>query len=309
MELYQLKTFVTVAEEGHLTRAAERLHASQPSVSGHIRALEDELGLTLFERTPKGMRLTAAGAALKTKAASVLKAADALRYEATRQKGELSGELRLGLHIDPRWLKIGELLAAMQSTHPGVELHYLQCMSWEAPEELLAGRLDAAFVNRVPDNDAVLAHKLETLDLAIVGPLQWRDRLQKADWQAITALPWVWLHSLCPLYEVAEHLFEETGLIPIKAVIADQEAALHNLVSSGVGLTLMLSKEARAAKDTIFTIQDKAGSVDLSFIYLKKRAEDPVIRAILRVIQSLWGIAEQGPAMVAEATKPAKIKA
>ena len=66
---------------------------------------------------------------------------------------------------------------------------------------------------------------------------------------------------------------------------------------------------AKETKDNFFIVQDKAGSVDLSFIYLKKRAEDPVIRAILRVIQSLWGIAEQGPAMVAEATKPAKIKA
>jgi hypothetical protein len=82
-------------------------------------------------------------------------------------------------------------------------------------------------------------------------------------------------------------------------VIADQEAALHNLVSSGVGLSLMLSKEAHTAKDTIFIVQDKAGSVDLSFIYLKKRAEDPLIRAVLRVIQSLWGIAEQETVAVA----------
>lgn len=308
MELYQLKTFVTVAEEGHLTRAAERLHASQPSVSGHVRALEDELGLSLFERTPKGMRLTAAGAALKTKAEAVLKAADVLRFEATRQKGELSGELRLGLHINPRWLKISGLLAAMQSAHPCVELHYVQCMTWEALGELSAGRLDAAFVNRVPDDEAVEAHKLEKLDLAIVGPLDWKNRLQNASWQTIAALPWVWLHPLCPFYEVAETLFEERGHVPIKAVIADQEAALHNLVASGVGLTLMFSKEARAAKDTVHIVQDKAGSVDLSFIYLKKRAEDPVIRAILRVIQSLWGITEQASSMIDAAPGPTRVK-
>jgi DNA-binding transcriptional LysR family regulator len=304
MELYQLKTFVTVAEEGHLTRAAERLHASQPSVSGHIRALEDELGLTLFERTPKGMRLTAVGAALKLRAEAVLKAANALRFEAMRQKGELSGELRLGLHIDPRWLKISELLAAMQDDHPSVELHYLQCMTWEALGDLLAGRLDAAFVNRVPDDKSVVAHKLETLDLAIVGPLDWQGRLHNAGWRTISALPWVWLHPLCPFYEVAETLFASKGHVPIKAAIADQETALRKLVASGVGLTLMLSKEAHAAKDTLFMVQDKVGSVDLSFIYLKKRAEDPVIRAILRAIQSLWGIAEQGAATIDAAARP-----
>ena len=58
MELYHLKTFVTVAEEQHLTRAAERLFTSQPAISAHIKALEEELRLTLFERTPKGMQLT-----------------------------------------------------------------------------------------------------------------------------------------------------------------------------------------------------------------------------------------------------------
>jgi DNA-binding transcriptional LysR family regulator len=309
MELYQLRTFVMVAEEGHLTRAAERLHASQPSVSGHVKALEEELELTLFERTPKGMRLTAAGAALKPRAEAVLKAASALQFEAKRQKGELSGELRLGLHIDSRWLKISELLATMHSAHPGVELHYLQCMTWEAQAELLAGRLDAAFVNRVPDDAGVTAHKLETLDLAIVGPMAWRDRLQNADWQTIAALPWVWLRSHCPFKAVAESLFEKKGHVPIKAVITDQEATLYNLVAAGVGLTLMLSKEARIATDNIFIVEDKAGHLDLSFIYLKKRDEDPLIKAILRVIRSLWGLSEQGIAPGETAPKPAKMKA
>ena len=72
MELYQLKTFVVVAEEGHLTRASERLHASQPTVSAHIKALEEELETKLFSRTPKGMRLTEAGERLKGKAGAVL---------------------------------------------------------------------------------------------------------------------------------------------------------------------------------------------------------------------------------------------
>ncbi|MES9912641.1 MAG: LysR family transcriptional regulator, partial [Candidatus Sedimenticola sp. 4PFRAG1] len=54
MELYQLKTFVKVADEGHLTRAAEQLFTSQPAISAHIKALEEELGVVLFQRTPKG---------------------------------------------------------------------------------------------------------------------------------------------------------------------------------------------------------------------------------------------------------------
>ena len=67
MELYQLRGFAAVAESGHLTRAAERLHLSQPALSAQIKALEDELGVHLFERGPSGMALTAAGKRLPAK--------------------------------------------------------------------------------------------------------------------------------------------------------------------------------------------------------------------------------------------------
>lgn len=298
MELYQLKTFVMVAEEGNLTRAADRLHTSQPSVSAHVKALEDELGLALFERTPKGMQLTPAGSVLKTRAENVLAAANAVRFEATRLKGELSGKIRLGLHIDPQYLRITELLTVMRNTHPGVELHYLQRMTWEAPEELSAGKLDAAFVNRRPEGDEFIAHTLETLDLVIVGPMGWKDRLKNADWQTITSFPWVWTHSLCPIYGIANNLFDQRGRSPIKAVIADQEPTIRKLVTSGVGLTIMLEKEARntTAEGKVFIVKDKVGTIDLSLIYLRKRADDPLIKAVLQAVQTVWGALDERPA-------------
>jgi DNA-binding transcriptional LysR family regulator len=64
MEIYQLRTFVAVAQQGHLTQAAEILHLSQPAVTAQIKALEEELGLALFERTAGGVLLTKAGAML-----------------------------------------------------------------------------------------------------------------------------------------------------------------------------------------------------------------------------------------------------
>ena len=81
MELYQLKTFLAVAEEQHLTRAAARLHLSQPSVSTHIKALEEELGLTLFIRTSKGMILSHEGKSIKLKAESALRAIESVHHD------------------------------------------------------------------------------------------------------------------------------------------------------------------------------------------------------------------------------------
>ncbi len=74
MDIHQLRTFVAVARERSITRASELLHLSQPAVSAHIKAIEDALGLTLFERTSRGMSLTRDGERLLAKAEQTLAA-------------------------------------------------------------------------------------------------------------------------------------------------------------------------------------------------------------------------------------------
>ena len=90
MELYQLRTFVTVADTGNLTQAAERLFTSQPAVSAHIKALEEELEVKLFDRTSKGMRLTESGTSLRDKAQLVLNASNELKHAAKTLQGEIT---------------------------------------------------------------------------------------------------------------------------------------------------------------------------------------------------------------------------
>ena len=77
VSLTQIQSFVAVAEEGHVGRAARRLHLTQPPLSRHILSLEDELGASLFERTPRGMRLLPAGEAFLTHARRILAEVDA----------------------------------------------------------------------------------------------------------------------------------------------------------------------------------------------------------------------------------------
>lgn len=72
MSLVQLESFVAVAEEAHVGRAARRLHLSQPPLTRRIQQLEEELGIGLFERTPRGMRLSPAGVALLPEARAIL---------------------------------------------------------------------------------------------------------------------------------------------------------------------------------------------------------------------------------------------
>ena len=118
MEIHQLKTFVAVAREGSITRASERLYLSQPAVSAHIKAIEETLGLTLFERTPRGMSVTGDGQRLLVKAELALAAHRKLIGEATRLKGRLTGRLRLGAAGDSSTRRSGASSRCCPSAAP-----------------------------------------------------------------------------------------------------------------------------------------------------------------------------------------------
>ncbi len=290
MELYQLRTFVAVAEEGLLTRAAIRLNTSQPAISAHIKALESELEVTLFDRTPKGMRLTADGELLKSKALVILDAANDLSYTARTLHGIPSGEVRLGLHTDPVQLRITDIFTEFQHCYPKLSLTYAQKMSWQAPREVVLGNLDAAFMYSHPDDDKLQVEILEQVQLVIVAPLIWQDRLEHSALKDLVSFPWVWTDERCPLYKIAVGLFSAIGQEPFKAVIVDGEAEIFKLVSSGVGLSFMPERKAKEAARAgqLCISKVPAATLDLSLIYLKSRESDPVIRAILDVVAQVW---------------------
>ena len=145
MDLNQLRTFVTVAEFGHLTRAAEALHLSQPAVSGHIKALEEGFGVTLFERSSSGMALTPSGRRLLTESAQIMDAVERLKHSAQALRGEPTGKLRLGTVLVPSVLRVGDLMVLARDRYPQIELELVQVMSSDALVRVRAGTLDASF--------------------------------------------------------------------------------------------------------------------------------------------------------------------
>src|SRR5580692_3213071 len=142
-----LRYFVTVAEELHFTRAAERLYISQPALSKQIRMLERQLGAPLFDRDTTGIRLTPVGEALLPHARQVLAAWDRGRAEAEQAKGRQRATLVAGMSTSPGR---GGLLPAIRSRfaalHPEASVQLRQ-VSWHDPTAGLAdGTADVAFV-------------------------------------------------------------------------------------------------------------------------------------------------------------------
>ena len=147
VELRQLEYFVAVAEELHFSRAAERLHVAQPSVSEQIKALERELGLPLFERTSRAVVLTPAGRDILPLAMELLKDANELKQQVQQSARRLTGRMRIGFLADEYATPVGEeLIAAMRRLHPRLEVEFQQVDFADHHRALEDGRVDVAFV-------------------------------------------------------------------------------------------------------------------------------------------------------------------
>lgn len=290
MELYHLRTFVTVAEEGHLTRAAERLFTSQPAISAHIKGLEEELGVTLFLRTPKGMQLTAEGTQLLSRAQMALASAGEFVQHAKSLQNELIGTLRIGLNNDAEYLRLPALQRLLSTHHSQLEVQFLTGMTGTNIPNVRVGRLDAAFISGDCPDPQIQVLTLTQIPLRITAPAAWRERITDTSIKALAELPWIYTSPDCAYYAVMRRLFEQQHCEPVKTLVSDQDEALRAMIKAGVGVGILREDDAlRAASDGhAYVLPVELDPVSLDFIYLKKRASDPVIRAVVDAIVQTW---------------------
>lgn len=280
MDLYQLKTFVAVAREGSITRASELLHLSQPSVSAHIKAIEDALGLSLFDRTPKGMSLTREGERLLAKAEQTLAAHEELMGEASRIKGQVTGKLRLGVGGKPNNEAIGKLLTSLSERYPEVEVALKHGTSLETLAGLRNGTLDAGFYNEGEEPDA---------DLSVLEVSSFRVYLvaspglvtQPLNWATLAELPWVYPPSSACCGKTAERLFKQHQMRPKRVISVDREDVTRTLIAGGIGVGLLHADTAKDAEsrgelEILFESQTR---VRVLFAQLASRAQDPLLMA------------------------------
>ncbi len=122
MNLRDLSYIIAVADTRHFGKAAQRCFVSQPTLSGQIRKLEDELGVTIFERTNRSVRVTTVGEEILRHARQMMEQADAIRSLATAQRDPLAGPLRIGAipTISPYLMPL--ILAPLKQQHPKLKL-------------------------------------------------------------------------------------------------------------------------------------------------------------------------------------------
>ena len=289
MDLIQLRAFVTVAHAGNLTRAAERLHLTQPAVSLQIKSLQQSLSVQLFRRSPSGMSLTDEGAKLLPLAEKVLSGSNELLQAAHSLTSTLSGNLAIGTILDPEFTRLGAFLKRLVEGYPKISTRLQHGMSGWVQQQIKASALDVGYYLGTPDR---LCHAitLTTFRYSVLAPKGWKHRVSGKNWDELALLPWIWAPPESVHNRLLTQAFGTYNAEPSRVALVDQEASMLDLVKSGVGLSLVRDSIAlREAHAHGLVIADQVSvTTELSFICLSQRRQEIPINTAMSLMQSLW---------------------
>lgn len=170
MTLKQLRYFEALSRFGHFGHAADACAISQPALSVQIKELEQSLGMPLFERAPRSVRLTAFGETWLERVRDILRAVDELGEMARAAQEGLSGRLRLGVIPTIAPYLLPALIGKLREMHPALDLDVRETMTERLIEELSDGRIDTAIVALPVDVPAIAEMPLFSESLMLVRP-------------------------------------------------------------------------------------------------------------------------------------------
>jgi DNA-binding transcriptional LysR family regulator len=246
MELRHLRYFLAVGEEQHYGRAARRLRVAQPALSRQIQDLEEEIGFKLFERLPRGVRLSAAGKLFLEEVRRILRDVNDAAARAARVAHGHSGTLRVGFTESASWRGVvPESFRRFRELRPDAELQLQASPSLEQLEDIRSGRLDAGFVFNVPTADPeleLLRVAEQRIELAALRrhPLTKLKTLRLRD---LTEAKFVWFprRASPALYDRLMRECFRGGLRSPRIVQEGlDEATILSLVANGLGVGWVL---------------------------------------------------------------------
>jgi DNA-binding transcriptional LysR family regulator len=289
-----LRYFVAVAEEGNLTRAAERLYVSQPALTKQVRQLEDRLGVRLFTRSRSGMALTAAGRELMARAPAVLAAHDTMVRDTKAAASRTARVLRVGFIASAANEATTEIIAGFGRLHPGWRVEMRQA-SWSNPSAGLAdGDVDVALLRLpFPEQDAygveVLLTEPRCVALAADHPLA--DRAEIA-FEELWDEPFVAGPAETGAfrdYWLATDARE--GRPPRIGAVTDQPDAWLQAIASGYGVALAPASAARfyARPGVVYRPLTGVAPSSIAIAWPPAADHDPIVRDFVRCCHDATG--------------------
>jgi len=288
MDLRHLRYFVTVAEELHFGRAAKKLHISQPPLSMQIRALENELGVTLFNRTQRQVSLTQAGAALLGEARHILtRVEQAILATKRAGRGEI-GELAIGFISVADYNVLPLVLREFRRRFPLVNLSLRELTTDAQIADLLAGRIDVGFV--LPPIDEPALQSVPILREPLIAALPAKHPLArqpgKLALEKLKDAPFILFPrpNAPGLYDDVVSCCKAAGFSPRVAQEAIQMQTIISLVSAELGVALIPASLTNLQRTGV-TYKTLQGGSPLTEVHLAWRRGDdlPVLRVFVEV--------------------------
>ena len=287
MELRHLRYFIAVAEELHFSRAAERLHVSQPPLSQQIKQLEEEVQVRLFERSKRWVRLTSAGRLFLEHARQVLMEVDGAVLAARRMIGGECDRLSVACTPWAGYLAIPHILCRFSEQHPNVRIEIQTLNSVQHLCALKARVTDVAFMWRSAEDDDLQVDGLLAHPLMVALPV--KHRLSARTYLSPRDLPgesYVTLDpNVAPIYSqaVAEY-WETAGVTLNEQHRADQPHAVIELVAAGAGFAVVPLSVHVYADQRIVCRRLEPPPPELELTLARARGVDsPAINALLEM--------------------------
>ncbi|WP_321933962.1 DNA-binding transcriptional regulator HcaR [Paraburkholderia sp. J8-2] len=274
MELRHLRYFIAVADELSFTRAAQRLHTAQPSLSQQIRNLEDEVGTPLFERTRRKVELTDAGKVFLAEARLVVAQADRAVARA-RQVGQGRATVTIGFVPAAEIRVFPVILPRLRLRFPDVNVELRSLPTAEQEDALLRGDIDVAFMRRPVVSPELRSEVVLTEPLVVVlpsaHPLAKQKRIAPAQ---LSGEPFISTHPQFSgqVHSVVEAYCEAQGIERKVAQVATNILLNLNLVGMGLGYALLPAYVSSLTSSAICTrpLEGEPPTIDLLMVSRKE---------------------------------------
>lgn len=291
VELRQLKYFVRVAELEHFGQAAEDLHVVQPALSRQVKQLEDELGVQLFERLPRGVRLTAPGKVLLQRAQPMLAEIDHMLAATKLASQGKTGFLRLGFADGATYSgHFSQIIGKFRQRSPNVELELVPSSSVVQAELLAQEAIDVAFVYWLPRNrEGIQHHDLnhEQMVLAVAksNKLSRKTSIRLADLQS-SSFVWFKRENSPMYYDLILSQCNKAGLTLNVVQEAFSETTMLSLVSADIGVTFITESAQRRKPENVvlLKVKDLRATITLSAMW-RRRDTNPALKEFLNVVK------------------------
>jgi DNA-binding transcriptional LysR family regulator len=294
MDLRQLRSLVYIADCGSLSRAAEILRTSQPSLSQQIKHLEAELGVELLHRHARGVTLTELGHAFCDHARAIMKDVERAKETIITQSKSPSGKVSVGFPTSACRGVSAHLIKAVAERYPNISLHILEAMTGTLDEWVQLGRLDVALLYDYKAFANISPTGVATEDLMLVAdPKNKILRRSYVTFSELELLPVVLPGKQHVLRNLIERLAAREGIVPNVVIESDSLTAITQLVRGGY-MTIMphfaMLDEIRREEVGTVPITDPTPSWRLSAVVSQRtiniRSSEVVAQTLIELIHA-----------------------